>query len=139
MGAATVATSLLAGLAATAETSGKPLQLGVAGYLALACFVVAIVITLVMFRNLPQLKFTLPRRGPTSTKPDDIKGVEDLLENLRTMPIVTHADAYRDVTNRLEQLFKANEKTMKRTFIQMRVLAAAVGLELFAWMWVLTH
>lgn len=138
-GAATVATSLLAGLAANAEKSGKPLQLGAAGYLALGCFLVAIVITLTMFGNLPQLRFTLPRRGLRSTGADRVEGVEDLLEDIETMPIVTPADAYEDVTTRLEQLFKANAKTMRRIFILMWVLAAAVGLELFAWMWVLTH
>lgn len=137
LSAAAVATSLLAGFAANAETNGKSLHLGAAGKFALGCFAVAIVVTLALFRNLPGLKFTVP--GSRSSAADPVDGVQDLLKNVGTMPIVTSADAYRELATRLEALYETNEKTMEWVFAGMWLLAAAVGLELFAWMYVLTH
>ncbi len=137
--AAAVATSLLAGLAANAEKSGESLHLGAAGYVALGCFGVAVVITLALFGNMPHLRFTLPRRGPRSTAADRVEGVQDLLEKVGTMPIVTRADAYRELASRLEALYETNARTMRWVFVLMWFLAAAVGLELFAWMVVLTQ
>ncbi len=138
-GAAAVATSLLAGLAANAEKSGESLQLGTAGYVALGCFALAILITLALFGNIPHLRFTLPRRGPASAGADAVEGVQDLLQKVDTMQIATRADAYRDVATRLETLYHANARTMRWVFVLMWVLAAVVGVELFAWLIVLTQ
>jgi hypothetical protein len=133
--AAAVATSLLGGLAANAEKAGRPLVLGPAGWLAISAFFIATGVSLGMFRNLPQLRFTLPRRAETSDEAGvdrRVLGVEDWLQCPEGYPS-DKSTAYLEMTAQLEQLYKSNAETMKHLFYGLEILTAAVGVELFAW------
>ena len=126
--AAAVATSFLGGLASRATNDGRTtLDLGLAGYLALILFVVAVVLSAAMFVPYSRLRFSIPRLSG-----DGVEGTEELLGR-RPPPDATDADMHADVAIRLEALYAANSKTMSWLFRCMWALPLVVGAELIAW------
>jgi hypothetical protein len=115
-GAASLATSFLSSVAAKAEG----VDLGPAGWTAIGLFVVATVMTMLMFVSRGGLSFTIQREEN---------------EQLLAAPAsgMTAADTYREFARRLERNYAQNADAMRWYFRGLMMLCVTVGAELVLW------
>ena len=127
--AAAVATSVLGGLSARdADGGAGTLKLGVYGWCAVSLFIAAMAASLVMFWNMPALRFSVPRET------DEDSGIEGVEQLLGAPPaLANRTEAFVDLTQRLETLYELNYRTMKWLFRLMTALPIIVGAELLFW------